>query len=79
MRTSQNRRGIRFHSWNGILTEAESLIAIQRPIGIGAHPSPDHPFQPLHLPETDVISIPGDNHGQEVGPMIGTTKESASG
>jgi hypothetical protein len=79
MRISQNRREIRFHSWNATLMGVESLIAIQRQktIGIGARPSPEHPFHSPHPPEIGVRSIPEDNPVQELGPKIEMIKELA--
>lgn len=78
MRISRNLREIRFHSWNGTLTEGEFSIAIRRPIGMDALPSPGDPFRPPRSLETGVIPIPGDSHVQGSGPRTGTIRESVS-
>ena len=75
---SQNRRGIRFHSWSATLTGVGSSIAIQRPIGVGALPSPVRPSHPPCPPEIVARSIPEDNRVQGSGPGTGMTKEPVS-
>lgn len=79
MSISQNRRVIRSHSLSVTLKGVGSLIAIQKPIGIGALPSPDHPPRPPRPPEIAARSIPEDNRAQESEPGTGMTKGSTSG